>query len=289
MNGVREAKKLNKKIASFCGPFFSYLVLVIMVIIIAVPMLYAVSTSLSGVNEIYRSSYKWYWHELTFESYTAIFTQYNMFRGFLNTLCYIIPPIAVGMFSSALAAFSFARLQFPGKYIAFYAMLSTIVLPGVITLIPSYVLFSEFYGWINTPLPLIIPGMAGSVMTMFFIYQYFRTLPQELDDAARIDGMGWFGVFLRVALPLSKPVIVTQVILSFTGSYNDYLGPLLYVGTVEKYKTLQLIIATINTSQYVRHTYTMAGAVASMIPLFILFIFAQRYFVDGIVMTGIKG
>ena len=279
----------KRKIKSAAGKTLSYAVLVVYAIITLGPILYAVSTSLSGPYEMYRSSYKWYWHELNFDSYEAIFDQYDLFRGFINTLMYIIPPIGVGMFCSALAAFSFAKLAFPGKNIVFFAMLSTIVLPGVITMIPSYVLFSEFYHWMGTPLPLIIPGMFGSVMTMFFIYQYFMTLPKDLDDAARIDGMGWFGIFTRIALPLSKSVIVTQVILSFAGAFNDYLGPLLYVGTVEEYKTLQLMIATINTSQYVRHTYTMAGAVVAMIPVLTLFMFAQRYFVDGIVFTGIKG
>lgn len=276
-------------VLSIIGKVLSYLVLALMVVITIVPILYAISVSLSGVNSIYLSKYKWYWHEITFENYEYIFTNYDLVRGLINTLCYTIPPIAVGMFSSALAAYSFARFDFPGKKAVFFGMLSTVVLPGVITLIPSYVMMAKFYHWTNTPLPLIIPGMFGSVMTMFFVYQFFRTLPKELDEAARIDGMGWFGIFVKIVLPLSKAVLVTQILLSFAGAYNDYLGPLMYVGTVEKYKTLQLIISTINTSQYVRHTYTMAGSVAAMLPIFVLFAFAQKYFVDGIVLTGIKG
>lgn len=274
---------------SVLGKVLKYLILAIMTVITVFPILYAISISLSGVNSIYLAKYKWYWHTITFENYEFIFENYNLIRGLINTLCYTIPPIAVGMFTSALAAYSFARLEFPGKKIVFFSMLSTVVLPGVITLIPSYVMMAKFYHWTNTPLPLIIPGMFGSVMTMFFIYQFFRTLPKELDEAARIDGMGWFGVFVKIVLPLSKSVLVTQILLSFAGAYNDYLGPLMYVGTVEKYKTLQLIISTINTSQYVRHTYTMAGSVAAMLPMFVLFAFAQKYFVDGIVLTGIKG
>ncbi len=276
-------------VLSVIGKCLSYLVLAIMVVITIVPILYAISVSLSGVNSIYLSKYKWYWHEITFENYEYIFENYNLIRGLINTLCYTIPPIAVGMFSSALAAYSFARFEFPGKKAVFFSMLSTVVLPGVITLIPSYVMMAKFYHWTGTPLPLIIPGMFGSVMTMFFVYQFFRTLPKELDEAARIDGMGWFGIFVKIVLPLSKSVLITQILLSFAGAYNDYLGPLMYVGTVEKYKTLQLIISTINTSQYVRHTYTMAGSVAAMLPIFVLFAFAQKYFVDGIVLTGIKG
>ena len=280
-------KRIN--LPGIISKILAYAVLVLFAIIALGPVLYAVSTAFSGVNDIYKASYKWYFHPITFYSFKTIFKQYDLVRGFFNTLLYVIPPIGVGMFTSALAAFSFAKLEFPGKRIVFYAMLGTIVLPGVITLIPSYVMFSKFYHWNNTPLPLILPGMCGSVMTMFFIYQFFLTLPGELNDAARVDGMNWFGIFLKIILPLSKAVLITQIILSFAGAYNDYLGPLLYVGTVEKYKTLQLIIATINTSQYVRHTYTMAGAVASMLPVFILFAFTQKYFVDGIVMTGLKG
>ena len=207
----------------------------------------------------------------------------------MNSILYIVAPLFVGVFTSAMAAFGFARLRFPGKTAMFFTLLSTVLLPGVITMIPSYILYATVYNWTNTPLPLIIPGMFGAAMTMFLIRQYFLTLPKELEEAAQLDGMGWWGIFLKIALPLAMPVLITQIILSFNGMYNDYLGPLLYVGTVPNLRTLQLILTSIPTQGYTPYPLMMAGAIVALIPTFVLFAAAQKFFTEGIVLTGIKG
>lgn len=266
-----------------------YAVLNFVAFLFFMPFVFALSTSLTSQYGIYEKGYNWLWHKLDFSNYTRLFREYNIVGGFFNTILYIVPPIVVGVFTSAMAAFGFARMRFPGKSIVFFGLLSTMVLPGVITMIPSYILFAKVYHWANTPLPIIIPGMFGSAMTMFFIRQFFMTLPKELEDAAKIDGMGWWGIFLRIALPLSTPILITQLILSFNGAYNDYLGPLIYVGTVDKLKTLQLVLATINTAHHKSYTLMMAGSIVALIPTFILFAAAQKSFIEGIITTGIKG
>lgn len=266
-----------------------YAVLIFFAVLFFIPFAFALSTSLTTPFGIYEKGYNWMWHEIDFSNYSRLFREYNILGGFANTLLYIIPPIVLGVFTSAMAGYAFARLKFPGRNVMFFVLLSCVVLPGIITLIPSYVLFASVYKWANTPLPIIVPGCFGSALTMFFIRQFFLTLPRELEDAAMLDGLNWWGIFIRIALPLATPVLITQLILSFNGAYNDYLGPLLYVGTVDRYKTLQLILATVSTVHNKQYTLMMAGAIVALLPTFILYLFAQKTFVEGIVMTGIKG
>lgn len=267
-----------------------YAILIIFAVIFFLPFLFALSTSFTEPFEIYAKDYNWLWHEIDFSNYKKLFAEYNIWGSFANSIMYIIPPIFVGVFTSAMAGFGFARLKFPGSTAMFFMLLSTMVIPGIITMIPSYILFASVYNWANTPLPIIIPGMFGSALTMFFIRQFFMNLPRDLDEAALIDGMNWWGIFTKIALPLAKPVIITQIILSFNGAYNDYLGPLLYVGTVDKYKTLQLVLSSIqNTRGTKPYTLMMAGAMVSLVPTFILYMLAQKAFIEGIVVTGIKG
>lgn len=277
--------------------FVVYLILIILAYLWLVPFLFAFSTSLAyqfniaggeAVVGIYHKDYNWIWHTVTFDNYARLFSEYNILGGFANTILYMIAPLFVGVFTSAMAGYGFARLRFPGRTALFFALLSTVLIPGVITMIPSYILYATFYHWTNTPLPLIVPGCFGSAMTMFLIRQYFLGFPKELEEAAQIDGMGWWGIFVRIALPLSLPVLITQIILSFNGIYNDYLGPLLYVGTVTDLRTLQLVLKSIPTIGNTPYPLMMAGAIVALLPTFILYGFAQKFFTEGIVLTGIK-
>lgn len=274
-----------KKVAVTTG---MYAVLTLFAFLFFIPFLFALSTSFAGEYEIYKKGYNWLWHELDFSNYQKLFELYDIVGSFINSVLYIVPPLFVGVFASAMAAYGFSRLKFPGRDVMFFVLLGSMVIPGVITMIPSYIMYAKIYRWTNTPLPLVIPGMFGGAMTMFFIRQFFMTLPKELEDAAMIDGMNWWGIFMNIAMPLAKPVIITQIILSFNGMYNDYLGPLLYVGTIDEYKTLQLVLSSISTARSKPYTLMMAGAITALLPTFVLYMFAQKFFIEGIVMTGIK-
>ncbi len=287
MENTKSVKNYQRKRISI--EIIKYIVLVFFAVLFIIPFLFALSTSFTKPFGIYEKGYNWMWHAISFDNYTRLFREYNMLRGFANSMMYILPPIILGVFTSAMAGYGFARLKFPGHNFMFYMLLSCVVLPGVITMIPAYILFASVYHWANTPWPIIVPGCFGSAMTMFFIRQFFLGLPKELEDAAMIDGLNWWGIFLRIALPLATPILITQLILSFNGAYNDYLGPLLYVGTVDKYKTLQLVLATVSTVHNKQYTLMMAGSIVALIPTFILYLAAQKSFVEGIVMTGIKG
>ncbi len=287
-------KRKGKKIS--VGQIIMYVYLILGAFIIFFPFFVAVSVAISAGGDApsyMQDGYTVFAHSLDFTNFARIFdkaeTGYNVIRGFLNTIMYIVPPVFGGVFCSTMAAYSFARIRFKGKKLVFSALISTMVIPGVITMIPSYVMFSNIYQWQDTPWPLIIPGMLGAPMTMFFIKQFYDGFPKELEEAAFIDGKTRFGVFMDIAFPLAKPVIITQIILSINGAYNDYLGPLLYVGSANDNMTLQVMLALIGGGDKKDYTLVLAGAVVSLIPTFVMFLCAQKFFVEGIVFSGIKG
>lgn len=271
----------------------SYATLILFSIIIIVPFLIAIITSLTPDLQLTENGFQWFTGIIDVEYYLKLLTSNehgNLFRCFGNTMLYILPPLLVGTFCSALAAYAFARIPFKGKNVAFYLMLSTMVIPGIITTFPSYLLFIQVYQvdrWF--PLfPLIVPGMFGSVGTMFFLKQYFSTLPRDLEEAAEMDGMSRFGMFLKIILPISIPAIITQLLLGFNGLYNDYLGPLLYLGGKPNLYTMQLYVYGLSTSYNTSYPLLMAGGLLALLPTFILYLFGQKFFVEGITMTGIK-
>ena len=271
----------------------SYLCLIAFGVIIIIPFLMAIITSLTPQNFIMENGFKWSTGVIDLEYYIKLLTtnEYgNIYQCFLNTILYIAPPIIVGTFCSALSAYAFARINFKGKKVVFYLLLSTMVIPGIITTFSSYLLFVDIYkvnDWF--PLfPIIVPGMFGAVGTMFFLKQYFETLPKDLEEAAEMDGMSRFGMFIKVILPLSVPAIITQLLLGFIGAYNDYLGPLLYIGGKPSLFTMQLYVNGLSTSRNVSYPLLMSGALLALLPTLVLYLSGQKFFVEGIVMTGIK-
>ncbi len=271
----------------------SYLCLIAFGVIIIIPFLMAIITSLTPQNFIMENGFKWSTEVIDLEYYIKLLTtnEYgNIYQCFLNTILYIAPPIIVGTFCSALSAYAFARINFKGKKVVFYLLLSTMVIPGIITTFSSYLLFVDIYkvnDWF--PLfPIIVPGMFGAVGTMFFLKQYFETLPKDLEEAAEMDGMSRFGMFIKVILPLSVPAIITQLLLGFNGAYNDYLGPLLYIGGKPSLFTMQLYVNGLSTSRNVSYPLLMSGALLALLPTLVLYLSGQKFFVEGIVMTGIK-
>lgn len=281
-------KTLKRKHSVSVANIFSYIFLTVFAILIILPFLFALSTSFTMRNGIYDLPFKWIPQPFTFDNYSDVFARVDIVRSFLNTFMYIIPPVFIGMLSSAMAAFVFSKLKFPGHRVIFYLMLSTMLIPGIITLIPSYIMFTNVYKWLNTPLPLIIPGLFGGVGTMFFLVQFMRGLPNELNEAATIDGANHAVIFFRIILPLSIPALIPQIVLSFTGAYNDYMGPLLYVGTTKELWTIQLSMANLQSSYNSSYTLMMAGSMIALIPTLIIFIFSQRFLVEGITITGLK-
>ncbi len=288
----RQIKKRRSFGALLCQ-ILVYLILCAFGVMIVVPFLIAVVTSLTPELILTEKGFQWFTGFVDIGYYTRVLfsDEFGTFyRCFFNTIAYIMPPLLVGTFCSALAAYAFARINFQGKNVLFALMLATMVIPGIITTFPSYLLFVQVYkvnDWFPA-FPLIVPGMFGAVGTMFFLKQYFGTLPRELEEAAELDGLGRFGIFTKIILPLSVPAIITQLLLGFNGMYNDYLGPLLYLGGQPDAYTVQLFVRGLSSSLYPCYPLIMAGGVVALIPTLVLYLAGQKYFVEGIVMTGIK-
>lgn len=287
MNKELVASKKRKKRKILISKSVTYSLLFIGALIMAIPFLWMLSTSLKTEGTVFSIPPKWIPDKIMWSNYKQAIEQGGLLSGFLNTLKIVIPTVTIGIFSCSLAAYGFAKLNFPGRDKIFMALLSTMMIPGIVTMIPSYVIFMKL-GWIDTYKPLMIPGMFGGAACVFFLREYFKTLPKELIEAAKLDGLSDFGIFMKIAVPLSKPAIATQAIFGFLGGYNDYMGPLIYLNSPEKF-TIQLKLATFNGAYSSQWTLIMAGSVLALIPTILLFFFAQKYFVEGIVMTGLKG
>ncbi|MBO4540583.1 MAG: carbohydrate ABC transporter permease [Bacilli bacterium] len=286
IGGVRRKRKKKIRANQVVGKVISYSFLVLIAVLIFIPFFQLVLNSLKGPREVETDIFwptEWYW-----SNYADVFKETVMLHSFLNTFMYIIPPVIVGTFMSALCAYGFARLEFPGKKIIFGAMMATLVIPNIIIMVPAYVMFANFYQWLGTPLPVVVPGMFGGTVCMFFMLQYIRTLPEDMEEAAMLDGLSRGGVFINIVFPLMIPAFVAQVILNFSGAYNDYLTPLLYLGNSTDLFTVQLAINQMNSAYSVETQKLLAACVIALAPTIVLFLCAQKTFTDGITLTGIK-
>lgn len=253
------------------------------------PLYVMVAMSLKTPDELNRtSSFSWPQNP-TLDNFREIFASENV--NFLifaqNSFIIAVLSTAGVVLSASLVAFAFARLRFRGRDRLFIIVLSTMMLPGVVTLIPSYVIFAQI-GWVDTFLPLIVPAwFGGGAFNVFLLRQFFLGLPYELDEAALIDGASYFRIFWQITLPLSKPALATVGVFSFIYSWRDFLGPLIYLDSPDK-QTLELGLQTFRGFQSEQWHLLMAGSTIVMIPLIVIFFIGQRYFIKGIALTGGK-
>ncbi len=258
-------------------------------IVFLVPFLSAFNMSLKSEAELKTTSAWAVAQHPTFANYKEVLSNPNVsfIQCFWNTLI-IALLLSIGVIvSSSLVAYAFARLQFRGRDRLFLLMLSTMMLPTIITMIPTYLLFAQLR-WINTFLPLIVPAwFGGGAFNIFLLRQFFMSVPRELDEAALLDGAGHFTIWSRIIMPLSKTALATVGVFAFIFNWRDFLAPLIYLNDPHK-QTLELGLQTFNAAQQQKYHLLMAGSVMVMLPLVVIFFVGQRYFVKGVVMSGIK-
>lgn len=251
-----------------------------------VPFVWMVSTSLKYPDEIFVFPPRWIPRNPTLENYTELFKSMNFGRPFLNT---IIVAGCITFFSiliSSMAGYAFAKFRFKGRDRLFFMVLATLMVPGQMTLIPVFLLM-RYLGLLNTYTGLIVPGIASS-FNIFFMRQFIYTIPNDLIEAARIDGAKEGYIFFKIILPLSKPAITTIAIFTFTGSWNSFLWPLI-IAQDERMYTLPVAVSVL-AGQYVENiAIQMAGSCVVITPILAFFLFAQRHFIKGISLTGLKG
>jgi oligogalacturonide transport system permease protein len=215
--------------------------------------------------------------------------KYTFGTFFANTLWMVVPTVFFTLLSCSLVAYGFARFRFPLRKLCFGLMISTLMLPNSVIIVPRYLLFSKM-GWLNTYLPFIVPAMLACYpFFIFMIVQFLRGIPRELDEAAAIDGCGALGIFWRILLPLMKPALFSAGLFQFMWTWNDFFNPLIYINSVQKYPISLGMRISLDAASQVTWNEIMAMAMVSVLPLILLFFFAQRYFVEGIATTGLKG
>ncbi|MEM7029488.1 MAG: carbohydrate ABC transporter permease [Chloroflexota bacterium] len=267
----------------------NHLFLLLGSVIFIVPLVFMVSTSLKALRQIAQFPPELIPNPVIWLNYPDVFLYAPMHKYLLNTTYLVIPAVIGAVLTSSLAAYAFARLRAPGKNFIFMLLLSTMMLPSIVTMIPTYILFAKI-GWIGTFLPLTVPPLAGSAFFVFLMRQFFMTIPRELEEAALIDGCSRTRIYTHIILPLAKPVLATVTIFAFIGAWNEYLGPLIYLGNKNQY-TLSLGLQVFVSSQQRQAEWGMMMAASTMmvLPIILLFFFAQKQFVQGITLTGIKG
>ena len=264
-----------------------HLALLLSGIVFVAPLLWTVVTSLKVSAQIFTWPPIFIPQPIQWRNYYDAMTYVPFGRYFLNSvfLCLVV---AIGtLLSNTLVAYGFARIDWIGRDVVFILVLSTIMLPSQVTMIPVYIIFRQL-GWIGGFLPLTVPAFAGSAYFTFLLRQFFRTIPFELSDAARIDGCSELGILRYVILPLSKPALATVALFTFIGTWNDFLGPLIYLHDQRLY-TVALGLQQFQSRYVTPINQLMAASTMAIIPVLIVFLLAQRMFIEGITITGLSG
>jgi len=262
--------------------------LAFLVVISILPLVYMVSTSIKPDGSEFEFPIRWIPDRIAWENYARAFTQIKTLTFLKNTLIVSAASLVGEILTASLAAYGFARLRFPGRDLLFVLMLSTLMLPYIVTLIPLFVLFRTL-GWINTLLPLIVPAFfGGHPLFIFLLRQTYLGLPRELDEAARIDGAGFFRTWWSVLLPLTRPALATVVILSLVFHWNDFVAPLVYLNSQDNF-TLALGVRLFRDQYRTFFNLTMAFSTMMSLPIILVFFLFQKHFVRGITMSGLTG
>ncbi len=248
------------------------------------PLFWMVSISLKSLEEIYQGGFNFIPADIQFSNYAAVFEIIPFFTYFVNTSMITVLVVLGNVFVNAFIAYGFAKIQFKGRETLFILVLSTMMLPGFITLIPQYVIYANL-GLVNTYYPLVLPAFLGSAFNIFLLRQFFRSVPNSMIEAAKMEGANHFYIFFKIALPMVKPALFTVAIFSFNGVWNDFLGPLLYLNDESLY-TLQLGLQVFKEQSSTQWHYLMAGSLMILFPVIVLFFLFQKYFITGSNILG---
>ncbi len=270
----------------------AYLALAVPAVVFIFPFFWTVASSFKSASDVYIYPPIWIPAVFQWDNYPEVFRLVPYFTWFLNTVIVVILQTLGAVISAAIVAYSFSRFRYPGRDLLFLLTLGTMMLPAEVTLIPTYLLFKEL-GWLNTLKPLWLPAwFGGGAFNIFLLRQFILSLPRELDEAAIVDGASYVRILWSILLPLMKPVLATVAVINFIFGWNDFLGPLVYLTSPENFTLavgLRYFDVTPNQPGVPQLHLLMAAVVMGTVPIIVLFFAAQRYFVEGVVLSGIKG
>lgn len=276
------------------GEILKYALLIGLAISFLVPFYWMASSAMKDQNQIFTIPPRWIPNPIYIGNFWAAWTTLDFNHYAFNTIFkYAIPSTIGTVLSSAVVAYGFSRLTWPGRDVLFAICLATMMIPFQVRLVPLFIIFKNL-GWINTYLPLVVPAFFGNAFFIFMLRQFFRTIPAELSEAAKIDGANEFSILFRIILPLTKPALTVVALFAMMGAWNDYLGPLIYVNA-ERQWTLALGVQRMGIAltevgfKDNAYAYLMGVSTIVTMPILIAFFFAQRSFIEGITMSGVKG
>ncbi len=281
-----QRKRKQGKIPSL-EVIFLYAFLIVLAILFILPIFYLFMGSFKAESELFRVPFKWLPDKFQFGNFINMFSSIPFFKYLKNTMIILVCNIVGSMLSCSLVDYGFARLRWPGRDKVFILVLITMILPYQVTLVPLFLMFTKMK-WIGTFLPLTVTCFFGNPFFIFLLRQFFTGIPQDISEAARIDGAGEFTIFSRLVIPMAKPALTTVAIFAFIRSWNDFLGPLVFLGKDELY-TLSLAASMLKSNLDPNWSLLLALGAVMILPVLILFFVMQKYFIQGIAMSGIKG
>lgn len=279
-------KQKSIKSRRILGKIITHLILMGGAVIMLVPFFWMITTSLKETWEVFTPQMQWLPETPIWSNYADAWIYAPFARYYTNTLFVSITVVVLQLIICGLAAFALSRLEFRGRDLVFMGVLGTMMLPGTLMTVPSYLIL-HWFGWIDTYYALIVPSVFNA-FGIFLLRQFFMTIPKELDDAAIIDGCSRLGILFRIIVPLSKPAFATIAIFTFMGQWNSYIWPLIVTNS-ESMRMISVGISMFQDQFSTQWTLMMAASATATVPMLIVFFFAQRYFIEGITLTGMKG
>jgi len=272
------------------SPAVHHIALIFFSLVFTLPFIGMLSTSLKEESQIqgFGSLIELFWpRPVRWANYRDIFEYVPYARYAANTIWVTVLSVAGTVFSCSCAAYSFSRLRWPGRDVFFGILIATMLLPVQVTLVPSFLIFS-WLGWVNSFKPLWVPAFLGSAFFIFLLRQFFMTIPRELEEAAEIDGCGYSRIFTQILIPLLKPALLAVAVFQFLWAWNDFVGPLVYLNRADLL-TLSVGLQAFRSLHSAQWGLLLAASTVMTVPVILLFFAAQRYFIEGITLTGIKG
>jgi multiple sugar transport system permease protein len=271
----------------FLNTIASHAVLIAVSAVFFLPLLFIIANSLMSDQQANTPSY---WpHPFQPGNYGEVFSVVPFFRYTFNTLTVAFLSTAGVVLSSIPVAYALSRMHWRGRQAVFVLVLATLMLPYQVTVLPLYIVFVKVFHWVPSLKPLIIPSFFGDAFSIFLLRQFFRSIPDELSDAAKVDGASDWQIMTRIIVPLAKPAIAAVALFNFLYAWNDFFGPLLFTGEEQNGWTLAIGLSTFKALHHVQWNLTMAASLMFMLPVIILFFLAQKVFIEGVTLTGVKG
>ncbi len=287
VQGQLRRSEARRRYTRWVGRALVYALMTFLALLFMLPIFWMASTSLKMPQEIFAWPPEWIPSEPQWGNYAEAFGKYPLARYMLNSAILVLANIIGGLISTPIIAYGFARFDFPGKHVLFLLMLSTMMVPGHIKLIPMFWLYQKL-GLIDTYWPLILPAFFGNPFFIFLMTQFIRTIPRDLDDAARIDGAGAWGILYRIIIPLSRPALTVVVVFTFVWVWNDFLEPIIFLRDWNSYP-ISVGLAFFQGRYSVEWHLFMGATLVSIIPILVVYFFAQRHLIGGLASIGIKG